>query len=355
MRLRIALVDRWLAGRLLTTFFLVTAAILIVFVVVDLFSNLERLAQQGLARGMLLRYGAQLPEIFLTLSPFLLVLAALWVVVDLQRQNELVPLVALGYSPRRLALPLLAMGVLLAPVVWADRELVLPRVASLEREAAAFRSANWERPRIIPDGEGGVLVARFFDPSSRELRDVSFLQLDAAGREREAYLALRAHPQAQDGRPGWLLQRGEHRALTPDGERLTPLPPEGLWIPSRILLEDVEASIEAPGFLSAAQIRQQLERTPGFRHLRLQLYERFTYPLAGLALLSVCLPLLLNAQGGWDTFLRASGSLGICFAYFMGSTICAEFGRHGALPELVAVLLPFAVTALLAGWVWREG
>ena len=112
----------------------VTAAILIVFVVVDLFSNLERLAQQGLARGMLLRYGAQLPEIFLTLSPFLLVLAALWVVVDLQRQNELVPLVALGYSPRRLALPLLAMGVLLAPVVWADRELVLPRVASLERD-----------------------------------------------------------------------------------------------------------------------------------------------------------------------------------------------------------------------------
>ena len=141
--LRLRLLDRWLAGRLLSTFVLVTSALLLVFVVVDLFSNLEKLSKAGLLQGMLLRYGAQLPEIFLTLSPFLLVLAALWVVIDLQRQNELVPLVALGHSPRRLAAPLLAMGLLLAPVVWADRELVLPRVSALERESdSALRASS---------------------------------------------------------------------------------------------------------------------------------------------------------------------------------------------------------------------
>ena len=352
--MRVRLVDRWLAGRLLWTFFLVTSSILIVFVVVDLFSNLDRLARQGLLWGMLLRYGSQIPEIFLTLSPFLLVLSALWVVIDLQRQNELVPLVALGYSPRRLAAPLLAMGLLLAPVVWADRELVLPRVASLEKEAETFRSVTWKRPRMVPDGEGGVLVARFYNPQAEELRDVAYLKLDGEGREREAYLALRARPELRDAGSGWLLEIGEHRVRTPSGDVQTPLPEGGLWMPSRVLLEDVEAAIEAPGFLSAAQLRAQLERTPGFRHLRMQLYERFTYPLAGLALLSVCLPLLLSAQGGWDTFLRASGALGISFGFFVGSTLCAELGRHGALPELVAVTLPLGVTALLAVWVWRE-
>jgi lipopolysaccharide export system permease protein len=287
------------------------------------------------------------PEIFLTLSPFLVLIAALWVVAGLRRQSELIPLLAAGVSPRRVAAPLLAMGVVLAPLVWLDREVVLPGLRELRRHRVLGEGA--ERPRPIPDQEG-VFAPRVYLPGTREVRDVRYVRLDPAGR-REVLTVL-----ADRGAPapgGWRLDGGfvvEADPAAPSGDRIAPIGSDGYLLATTIAPADVEASIDAPSYLSSRELRHQLERTPAFRHLAVQLYERMTYPLAGLVLLLLGLPIALGGDGLLDAFLRFLVCGALSVAYFLAMSVCSELGAREVLSPAAAALTPlltFGVAGLL--------
>jgi lipopolysaccharide export system permease protein len=343
--------DRWLMARFLRAWLTFTGAALLAFVVLDLFANLEKLSDApggGLPVAAARRYGAMLPELYFTLGPFLPLLAAMWVVAQLQRQNELVPLVAAGESPLRLAWPLLLAGLVLAPVSWADRELLLPALGPLRRETRGpSQSQEWQSPRPIPDEGGGVLAPRFYSPGSGELRDVRFTRLGPGGEEVESVLAAAGRHE----RGGWRLHNGlVLRRVPAEGaarDEIAPIASGGWLLETAIGVADVEAAIDSPAFQSSTQIRRQMRRTPGFEHLAVRLHERFTYPLAGIALLLVSVPVTLRGQGGWDSFLRFLVCLGLGFAYFVGSTICYELGAKGALRPLTAAYGPLVACALL--------
>lgn len=325
---------------------------------IDLFANLESLSQQGLLAAVARRYALMLPEVYFTLGPFLPLFAALWVIASLQRQNELVPLVAAGESPHRLAWPLVLAGLLLAPLGWADRELLLPRLAPLRREVKSAKGAGWECPRPIPDSDTGedadagerpvgVLAPRYYSPATRRLHDVRFTLLDPRGGElRTALAAVGDHVHE-----GWLLRDGmviDRRRDPGTGQvqdALRLIPPEGWLLSTTVREEDVEAAIDSPAFQSKKQIERQLRRTPGFRHLAVRIHERLTYPLAGIALLLVAVPITLRGAGGLDSFLRFLVCLLLGFGYFIGSALAYELGAKGALPPAVAAWGPLVACA----------
>lgn len=345
--------DRWLLARFFRAWGTFLGAALTAFTVIDLFVNLEHLSehpQLSLGQAILARYGGLLPELYFTLAPFLPLLAALWVVAQLQRQNELVPLVAAGVSPLRLAWPLLLAGLILAPLSWADREHLLPALGPLRRQSGGLvKGATWQIPRPIPDGEGGLLGSRFYSPLTRELRDVRFVRLGPACQEEQSvFAALGRHEPG-----GWRLYSGQilTRELDPSSgetrDAIAAIPSGGWLLATSLGIEDVEAAIDSPAFQSSTQIRRQLRRTPGFEHLAVRVHERFTYPLAGIALLLVAVPVTLRGLGGWDSFLRFTTCLALGFGYFLGSTICYELGAKGALPPDLAAFGPLIAFALL--------
>jgi lipopolysaccharide export system permease protein len=336
------LLDRWLALRFSAAYATFAGAIMFVFVVIDLFTNLEDLseAQVGLARAAFRRYATQLPELFFVVSPFLALVSALWVVAALQRRNELTALVSSGFGPRRLTWPFFLVGLLLAPVCWADRELLLPALAHLRREAE-FGSNNYEQPRPIPDGADGVFAPLSYYPALLELGDVRYTRLDDQLGEALTIYARRGVP--VEG--GWQLYDGfQIERRLDEGvprDEVAAIGSEGLFLAVPIEPSDVEAAIERPSFLSADQIRAQLQRMDGaMDHLEIQLYERYTYPLAGVVLLLLGVPVVLRGRGGVDSFVRNMACLGGSFGYFVLSTVCYELGSRDALTPLVAAFLP---------------
>lgn len=343
------LLDRWLAARFLRAYATFTGAGALVFMVIDLFTQLESLDRRGdLLAAVARRYATMLPELFLALSPFLVLLAALWVIATLRRHNELIPLLAAGVSPRRLAAPLLLMGALFAPLVWADRELVLPRLHELRREEGLLRQRA-EPPRPIPDEEGGVLAPRLYLPSTGELRDVRYTLLDDDLREARTIVAARG----QGAPGGWWLEEGftiERRPGGVDRDAIAAIPSGGLLLRSTILRDDVEAAIEAPSYLSAKQLRRQLRRTPGFSHIRVQLYERYSYPLAGVVLLLLALPIALGGDGLMDAFVRllACGALSVLF--FVVSHLSYQLGTREVVPAALAAVGPAAAFGAVGLW-----
>lgn len=334
--------DRWLLGRFVRAYLLFLAASFALFGVIDLFSNVERLRNRGkaladaggLQQALLERYGTMLPELFFMLSPHFVLLAGLWTIVALIRAGELVPLLAAGYAPRRVAAPLLLAAGLLGALAWADRELLMPRLAHLRRTREL---KGLETPRDVPDGRGGVLSARYYDVSQRLLVQARFIRQTAAGGEASVLIAQEARYEAGSG--GWRFARGLRIERAPEGDVVSSFGSDGVLVPSQILPSDVEASIEAPTYLSSAQLAAQLERTPGFRHLEVLLYERYTQAAAGLALLLTALPLAL---GGVHSGLygRVLAGIGLGVAYFLLTTVLFELANRGAVAPALAALLP---------------
>jgi lipopolysaccharide export system permease protein len=343
----LGVLDRWLAGRFLRAYLTFASSVVMLFVVIDAFNHLDSLTDApDLLAALKLRYGTQVPELLLTLAPYVTLLAALWVVASLLRNNELVPLIAGGYSPQRIALPLLLCGAALAPLTWLDREVLLPQLSDWRRLASGVGSKDFQRPRPVPDGQGGVLSARYYIPATRELHEVVWTRLDAQGAEQESVFAVNAvyQPWEPESPGGWRFQDGWRFERTPDGQdTLTTFGTEGLFLESRIVPEDVEASIDASTYMSAKDIRRQLRRTPGFRHLEVQLHERFTFPVAGVALLLVCLPITLAGQGGWDSFVRFLVCLGVSLGFFVLSTLSSELGSREVLSPAAAAWGPLGV------------
>lgn len=340
--------DRWLALRFLRAYLTFAGCAALVFVVIDLFSQLDSLERLGLWQGIKQRYGTMLPELFLMLSPFLVVVAALWVVATLRRQNELIPLLAAGISPRRIALPLVVAGGSLGLLVLADRELVLPALHDLRRARTILRQ-GLEHPRPIPDERDGavaVLSPRFYLPQTQEVRDVRYVRLGPDGREAFSAFAATARPAtADDGHDeaGWILERGYTvtAPATLDGrDAIAMIPTGGVFVPSTLLVADIEGAVDAPSYQSSKELRRQLRRTPGFKHLEVQLYERWVYPLAGLVLLLLAMPIALGGDGLVDAFLRFLACGALAFAYFFASNVCYELGAREVLPPLVAAFAP---------------
>lgn len=334
--MRLSVLDRWLTGRFLRAYVVFTLSAMFLFLTIDLFSNIDSLIRRGLLQAFTERYGTMLPELFFTLSPHLALVSGLWVVVALLRSNELVPLLASGYSYRRLAAPLLVASIGLAAVAWVDRELVLPRLAHLRRGARLLKQPR-RAIRPIPDGAEGVLTARWYFPHDQRLQEPRYVYLDADGRETRTIAAALARFEPGQG---WTFEGGVVIDRTEAGDRIQPIPPAGLRVPSRILLRDVDASVASPTYLSSAQLQDQLRRTPGFKHLEVQLYERYTQPLAGLALLLAALPIAFGAAHGSRTYLRLLGCLGLSIAFFFMATISYELGSRGVLPPFLAAASP---------------
>lgn len=345
------IVDRWLAGRFLRAYLLFTGSIGFLFLVVDLLSNSESLAKRGFWQAAFERYASMLPELFFMLSPHLVLLAGLWTVVTLIRSNELVPLYAAGYSPRRLCAPLLVVALGLGVLAWADRELLLPQVGHLRRSYKLLRQPRLP-VRPISDGEGGILSAQYYVPSRGELVDPRYTWLNEEHAERATVLGTLARYDEAAG--GWRFFDARRLTTAPVGSQSgTERLPEGFLVPSDLRKRDVEASIKSPGFLSAAELREQLQR-PGFAHLEVQLYERYTQPLAGVALLLLGLPVVLGAARGGSVYMRGLGCLLLGAVYFVGGTICYELGTRGVLPPLVAAGLPLGIAVVAGGLAfWR--
>src|ERR687885_219152 len=109
----IKLIDRQMIRGYFKAYFVCLSSLLSLYVVVDLFTNLDDFANtsKGLvafARHVGSYYSYQVPQIFDRLCEAIVLLAAMFTVAWMQRNNEQVPLLSAGISTRRIVLPVLA-------------------------------------------------------------------------------------------------------------------------------------------------------------------------------------------------------------------------------------------------------
>ncbi len=128
--------DRYLLRSFLTSYVLALFVLVSLYVVLDLFLNLDEFTEAGkpvleAVRNIVSYYGYNIPLYFSQLSGVIVLFAACITLWRMQRQNEMVAVLASGTSLYRLAMPLVLAGFVMNALLVLDQEVLIPRVAPM--------------------------------------------------------------------------------------------------------------------------------------------------------------------------------------------------------------------------------
>src|SRR5262249_51354890 len=158
-RQRMKLLDRLLITSYVKAYVICLVSMLGLYVVVDLFTNIEDFTQHHSGLGEVLThigryYGYKVTQIFDRLSEAIVLLAAMFTIAWVQRSNELLPLLSAGVASRRVVRPVLLSAVLFLGLTVLNQELVIPQVAN-------YLMYN----RDDPDAPKDIAVQGAFEPN----------------------------------------------------------------------------------------------------------------------------------------------------------------------------------------------
>lgn len=343
------ILDRLLMWSFLKAYLFCLVSLLSLYVVIDLFTNLEDFAQHSRGLTSVLHnigkfYGYKVVQIFDRLCEAIVLLAATFTVAWVQRNNELVPLLSAGVSTRRVILPVLAGSGLLIAMGVANQELLIPRVAD-----------ELLTDRDDPHGEKVLVVAGAYEGNGIHIEGVQakrnglvvypfFVTTLTDGLTH--FTAKEAHYiPPEKGVPlsgGWLMTGVQPEAI----EKLPPA--LELIDPGRYFLHTTDVDFDVLTrnrqwftFAATAKLRDLLTRPDARRlgSIAVQFHMRLTRPILGILLVVLGLSVILRDQNR-NVFIGTGLCLVICALFFAATFACKRLGEDEYLSPALAAWLP---------------
>lgn len=303
--------DRYILRALAVNFAIALAAMISLYLVLDLSVNIDEFTEHGfpratVARNILSYYG---PNVFLyyeQLAGVITLFACMSAIARMRHGNEMTAILASGVSLYRVAVPVILFGLATSALLVVDTELIIPRLAhQLARDHDEAGGEQGYEVLFLRDGGDRLLSAGNFDPARRRLRQLLVLRRDEGGaivESTEADVATweppgEAHPQGR-----WKLHRARRMTrviedtadLGPAERKVESLPEyyDSELSPEDIMVRQSESWVK---FLSLNQLRD-LQRKPGadVPEIVRTRHARIAKPLIGMVMLLLGLPFFLD-------------------------------------------------------------
>ncbi|MBM4088401.1 MAG: LptF/LptG family permease [Planctomycetes bacterium] len=348
------------------------------FIVIDMFGNLEEFITYGERQGSLLGvltdyYGAHVLSFYDRISGLLALIAAVFTITWLQRTNEMTALMAAGIPKARIVRPLLVATVAVALVAAANREFTLPRVRDkLSRNAQDWLGETAKELKPTRDFRTGILIGgqttvaahkQINAPSFRLPRTLNHYGKQLAARQANYW------PLTADRPSGYYLkdvtQPSNLAGIDPRGQQVILTHRDADWIEpadcfvvSDVTFEHLSVKGVWYKYASTWELIRAL-RNPSLDYgadARVTVHKRFLEPMLDVTLLLLGLPLVL-ARSNKNVFVAAAKCLLLVAGYFLITLACQTLGRNTFLvsPALAAwlpllILAPLAHMAALRRW-----
>ena len=132
-------------------------SLLSLYIVVDLFTNLDDFIHHNSTglKPVVLRivsyYGYRIPQFFDRLCEAIVLLAAMFTVAMMQRNNEQIPLLSAGVSTHRIVLPVLFCASFMMTLTVLNQELMIPRIGHelMQERSDPQRRQGGRRPQRL--------------------------------------------------------------------------------------------------------------------------------------------------------------------------------------------------------------
>ena len=334
--------DRYVAVMFVSSY--ATALLLVVglFWVLDMAAKLDDFLEvwpdgrQAPTSVIVRYYVLSLPYYFLQVAPFVTLIASMFVVNRMLRNNEVVAALGAGVSAHRLLLPIFVGGALAAMLMFGFREWVARTVA--DRRDAMLDMLTEKRDEQIfedlwlRDLHGSVVRLGEFRPASREAVDFeAFLR-----RPKNEIVVAAERASYTDGQ--WWLEGGEQYVMA-DTKEVSALEAFGEpgFTPQVALT--FRRSQSNPLELSFGEVRELMQRDPDNIVYRTLWQYHLTFPLANLVLLLVGIPVMLGYERGRGSERMALGGL-LALFYFGTDFVFRSMGMGGGVSPLMASWMP---------------
>lgn len=351
-------IDGYVGGLFLgayATSFLLVVGLVMIF---DLASNLDWFepwddGRRAPTSAVVQYYLLQIPFLYLQVAPFVTVVAGMFSVSRLSRNNEIVAAMAAGISARRVLLMVFAGGLAAALGMFALRELATDALG-FKRDTLHDILENQREERLfenlwLRDERGNVVRLIEFRPATGQPPVAEVRGLEATVVEQGIAKLVRADravwtafPAGAAGAPpgglGWRLEQGVVQEVE-DQSRVRALDVlEGLrFSPADVLLahKGRERTME----LSFGELAALARKDPANVAYQTLMQYHLTFPLANLVLLLVALPRMIGRERGRQMEGLVEGTL-MCVVYFSVDFVTRALGMEGSLSPLLASWLP---------------
>jgi lipopolysaccharide export system permease protein len=348
------LLDRQLFYSYIKAYLICLSSLLSLYVVVDLFTNIEDFTQNHTRLVEVLThigifYGYKVTQIFDRLSEAIALLAAMFTVAWIQKNNELLPLLSAGVSTQRVVRPVLFSACAMLSLTVANQELIIPRIGVTlfadrddpKGEKEVFCPWGYDRngihleARVVSRRTG---VAHHFCCTIPETMGNGLLHLTAA----EARYIPRVAGEKRSG--GWLMTDTVPAEMEKD-RKLSILDPID---PGKYFLRTDEIDYETftrgrNWFLLAStwHLYREMCKPDSMRlpAMAVLFHMRLTRPIMGLLLVFLGLSVILRDQNR-NVFISAAQCLMMCALFFGATFACKHFGDHEILSPALAAWLP---------------
>ena len=349
------ILDKYILKQVIAPFLFGVAAFSTIFISSSfLFRAAQYYTEYGASASALTRlFFCLLPEVINYTLPMSVLLGTLLAFNNLSGNSEITAIRSSGISFRRLAAPVLlaAFGVSLFSVIWVEK--VVPPAKTEYNFIVDYEIKHDTKPKttrhIVIKSTSGENITRLtyanmFDEVQGEMRDITIEEF-----EKNQVVRIQTSPSAKWIDGTWIMAGGKVIDLT--GK-------EGV---SRVMTfsEQVLPVVDTPKEITLAQKPRdqmtigELREYMGVLEKQLQpvtkyameMYSRFSIPLASFFFALIGIPLGVQKQ-------RQSSSMGlgisvvIIFVYYSIMTFTTGLGNGGAIPPLLAALIPNALCGI---------
>ncbi len=365
-------IDRYLLGSFFKVLTVCFVSFTGLYVLIDVFGNLDEFIRYGAAEGGLLKvlaeyYSPRVLSFFDRTSGLLALIAAMFTLAQMQRTSEITALSAAGIPYWRIVRPLIFGAIVVSILGVVNREWLIPQQrGSLVRNAQNWLGDSPQPLRPQWDNKTNVLLGgESFLIAKRRIVNPKFLLPESArafGRQLAGQAA--DFQEAAQGRPQGYLFTGLKQPKNPagkpsvyeDGAPLLLSPADTPWLQDGqlFLVSDIGFDELSGGPLwrslsSTMQIAKAL-RNPSFdfgADTRVTLHARLVQPFLDVVLLFLGLPLAFSQrqQSPWAmagmTILMVAGFQGVLL-------VSHSLGVNYLFSPTFAAWLPLMIFAPLA-------
>jgi lipopolysaccharide export system permease protein len=346
----VRIIDKYLLKEFALPLMYCFDAFVMLFIVLDLLDNLSDFLQYHAKLGQILHYYLIiLPEALVMILPMSLLLAVLFCLSNLGKNNELIALRASGISVLRLATPLFGVGVISTAIVFFVNEAFVPRA---RENADAFKADLRGRTSKAE-------IENFFFVNTTERRDWFARRFKTRQRLLET---VEVHQRTPDNKPlldvfadSAVWSNGFWRFQQTDGYDYSS-GQEAVWHvaetnfpafnepPKRLILEARRAND-----MTTAELRRHIAELQHARrkgHLpeyQVEFYRRYAFPWTCLVVMWIGVPLGMRSNRRSGAMMGVATALILVVAFYFLNYITLALGKGERIPPPLAAWLTNAV------------
>ncbi len=345
------------------------------YVVIDAFENIDEFAKISdgtldLFRTMGRYYLIKMSLFYDRLCGVITMMAAIFTVTWMQRNNELLAMLAAGISTPRVIRPVLISAVIVSCVAVLNQEWIMPPIAEELQKRPDDDGVKKVAVTSRDDSKGVGLSGQTADRSHRTIFIFSAtIPVKVAGEIVEVQGKQARYFPKGSGTPmegGWLLRGGRlnNKPSSDDFAEVLVKLPDDRGFPPPISFDGQESPGLVMGdtyflrsdlsFESLTRSRQWYQfagtqdlvlalrepsNKPEWTDIEVFLHARMVRPLASLALLGLTLPLVLGGQGR-NMFINLGLSLATSGMFYAASFMSQYFGASGAISTSLSAWIP---------------